>query len=649
MRFLLINPRCIRSEYEVTLPPLGLSMISAVLKENNYFVKGLNLDHRDYHLPVKETIINHIKEFDIDIVAIGSLSNEYNQTKELLQIVKDYDDTIITILGGGILKHDVLDVFKSLLDLDIGVIGEGELTIVRLANALQNSQSLHEVDGIIFREYEKVKMTKPVALINDLDTLPYPDFDEFDIERFLDLQLPTTDYKYYPKDNPRLLTLFASRSCPYACTFCSHTIGKKYRSFSLDYFFDMLDFMIKKYDINILQIIDELFSFKKEKLIEFCSRIKKYNLIWYAQTRVDEVDSDILKMMKDAGCYFMSYGIEHINKNVLKSMKKKIKVEDIENTLNLTYNLDMGIQGNILIGDIAETEESFFEVISWLHENKKYQLNFTPLLVYPGTKIYDYAQANKKIPDTVAFLEQDLSNQVINLTNLEDNHFKNLCELRSKIYRYNLKTYGELLEMTYSRTDKYSRKLYRVSTICGHCHKNNEYNNFHLSADLTAGKTYKIGCRHCNQKYDFLLDKFYTYYKEKVQEKFKYFIENNTEIYLIGCKDEEFFIKEFEFLEIDWRKINFKRFFDNDINKREKEYLNKGFIEDFDKDSFSSIKENIIYMIPAYRKEDKSIRIKKLLDEYNIKETSIYMWDRLSLFSPNHHYLDKTLFNMVRD
>jgi radical SAM superfamily enzyme YgiQ (UPF0313 family) len=648
MRFLLINPRCAVTKNEVTLPPLGLSMISAVLKQNNYFVKGLNLDYTDFNTSLKDIVLKYIKDFNIDVVAVGSLSNEYNQTKQIFDIVKEYNSNILTILGGGILNYDVQTVFESLENLDIGVIGEGELTIVRLADTLKNTNLLHEIDGIIFRENRKTKFTKPVALINDLDTLPYPDFDEFNIDRFLDLQLPTTDYKYYQKDNPRLLTLFASRSCPYACTFCSHTIGKKYRSFSLDYFFKMLDFMIEKYSINILQIIDELFSLKKEKLIEFCERIKKYDLIWYAQTRVDEVDKDILTIMRDSGCYFMSYGIEHINKTVLKSMKKKIKVADIENTLKLTYDLNMGIQGNILIGDIAETEESFHDVVSWLLENKKYQLNFTPLLVYPGTKIYDYAKEKEIIPDTIDFLKQDLSSKIINLTKFKDIQFKDMCDLRFEIFKY-IKVYGELLEVEYTTTDKYNRLLNKVKTKCGHCHKNNVYNNFHLNASMMAGNTFKMGCKHCNQKYDLVLNKFYTYYKNKVQKHINDFIKQDIPIYLVGCKDSEFIIKEFEFLGINLQKINFKKFFDSDKNKIGQSYLNQKIIEDYHATSFSNRDKDIIFMVPAYRKEDKSLQLKEDLLKYGINEGSIYMIDRLSLFTPMNHYLDKRLFKMVRD
>ena len=132
-RILLINPKQIGDMSETTQLPFGLALISAVLKENNYFTKGLNLDYEEK--PVEDILEDIIKDNKINIIGIGSLSYGYNETQIILDIVKKLDSKIITILGGGIIKEDTQFIFNSFKNLDIGVVGEGEVTIVELITA----------------------------------------------------------------------------------------------------------------------------------------------------------------------------------------------------------------------------------------------------------------------------------------------------------------------------------------------------------------------------------------------------------------------------------------------------------------------------------------------------------------------------------
>lgn len=551
-KVLLINPKMVRFMGEFTLPPMGLTLVSAVLKQNNYFVKGLNLDYETK--PLYENLKEHIDKYKINIVGIGSLSYGYNEVQEILNIIKSLDTNIVTILGGGIIKEDTQLIFDSFDNLDIGVIGEGEVTIVELMKAFENGNKLNMVDGIIYKKNNSSVITAPREFIKNLDELPYPDFDEFNIEAFFNLQFVNSNYQLYKRDNPRILTLFSSRSCPYGCTFCAHIIGRKYRAFSLDYFFNLLEYMIEKYQINMLQVLDELFSVNKARLNEFCERIKKYNLVWWAQTRVDVITKDDLIMMKDAGCYFVSYGLEHVNDDILKSMKKKITRKQIERTLAITYELNIGIQGNIIIGDPLETEETFQEAVNWVIKNKKYQPNMYPIITYPGTNIFKQAVERGLIKDKIEFIKS--KTMFINLTQMSEDSYYNIVKYASDVSQY-ISVYGDVKKVQRSFFHQYLGFMYDLKVVCGHCMEELIYKNFHINADLENWNSIKICCRKCNGKFDISKNSLQKHMIEEYD--IKSLVSINQEIYMIIDTEDK--------IAISYMKNLFKEYDDLNISK----------------------------------------------------------------------------------
>ncbi|MHB1041758.1 MAG: cobalamin-dependent protein [Eubacteriales bacterium] len=497
MNFLIVSPKFNRRFGEYYEFPLGLAYISSSLKSAGYNVNCLNLNH--YDEPLEEILAKVICERNIDVLCTGGLAPHYNRIKTIIETAKNIKPSIITILGGGIFSSEPALMLNA-LKIDFGVIGEGEQTIVELANAITNSQCYESVRGIAYRSSNgEIVITPKRPPIMDLASIPYPDLDGFEVEKYLDLQMTGDNVYTYPLDKPRRLPMIASRSCPYNCTFCYHPLGNVYRQRTLDDFFKELDYLVNKYNINMLFILDELFSHNKERVIEFCLRIKKYNLKWITQMRVDGVDQELLDMFKDAGCYCLLFGLESINDTVLKSMKKHTNKALIEKALKLTKNARIGIQGHLIFGDVAETQETAEETLNWWVANKEYGINLSLVDAYPGTEIYSKALEKGLILDKISFLENACLG--VNISKMSDGQLKELSE---KIGRYvdEYAVYGNLIDYEKIKDDQYKGEIYRFRVECPHCKYINEYANYNTNG---VEVIFKLGCRECNQK--FCLDK----------------------------------------------------------------------------------------------------------------------------------------------
>lgn len=131
------------------------------------------------------------------------------------------------------------------------------------------------INGLVFKKNDKLNITKPRDEIKDLDSIPFPDYKGFGFEKIMNAVASLVGI-----NETNTITTITSRSCPFSCTFCFHSSGKKYRQRSLDNFFEELDYLVQEYGVKYIFIADELFAYNMERVKEFCDRIKKYDIKW---------------------------------------------------------------------------------------------------------------------------------------------------------------------------------------------------------------------------------------------------------------------------------------------------------------------------------------------------------------------------------
>lgn len=407
--FLFVIPRYAnKNEYYPF--PYGLGYVVANMKKNGFNVFVLNLCHHDG--PVGFLLSESIEENSVDVVCTGAMSLHWIEVEEILNAVKEFNKDVITVVGGAIVTSDPVLALEN-LKIDYGVIEEKEETMVELADALCNNKNIGEVKGICFLDKKEYFLfTGRRQQINDLDSLPFPDYDGLEFDKWLDVC------------SERKIDVTASRSCPFHCTFCYHPLGNNYRQRSLDNVFMEIDYLKKRYDILLINIQDEVFSLDKERIYEFAHRIKEYDIPWMVQWRIDNIDEDLLKVLKESNLYLLELGVESYSDVVLDSMKKGITKKQIKYAYDLCDKVGVNVTSNIILGDIAETEETVKESLDFVKSHPEHEINIGFILAIPCSELWLYAFESGKIKDKLEFIKRRFP--VINLTGMSNRKFNGI-------------------------------------------------------------------------------------------------------------------------------------------------------------------------------------------------------------------------------
>jgi len=480
MKVMIVAPvyRPLGKYYEL---PLGIAYISSSLKKAGHDVTLIN--ENEERLIIKDYDMWYQKVTrDSEVLLTGGLSVHYSKVKEIINKTKSFNPDIITIAGGGLVSSEP-ELMLEDLGVDYAVVGEGENIVLDILGG-SVKQGVVKADSI-----------------DSIDNLSYPDYDGLKVNNYLERQVCGDDHYTYPVDNPRVLPIISSRSCPFNCTFCFHPLGNKYRQRDTEAFGLEVENLKTKYNINLLAVLDELISADCERLAKICDVLKRFDLKWMTQMRVSKVSREMLMMMKDAGCFQISFGIEHVDSEVLKSMNKKITMEEIDNALSLASEVGIGIQGNLLLGDKAETPGSLKNALDWWEKNIRYGVNLTNVLPLPGSDLYKHYVDTGDIPDKLAYIK--------NGCQFIDKHFGVVGRSMLSLSLEKNKLPSEVIEVTHAGKDFFRGQLFNAKIKCYHCNSINEYKNLYMDStgsSFLQGKGYRIGCRTCNQRTDFKLE-----------------------------------------------------------------------------------------------------------------------------------------------
>ena len=514
LNFLLAMPRLVQKIGDGYVFPIGIPYISASMKKAGFNVFTINLNHREGDLT--ELLREEIEKHDIDVIGTGGLSPQYHLVKNVLKAARDIKPDIKTICGGGMITADPKVAMEALEHADYGVIGEGEQTIVELANALENDLNLKNIDGLVFQDVDGSYITtNERADIEDINTIPWADYDSFDVDKYLDLP----GSAFGGLNAKRMIPMLASRSCPYKCTFCCHTLGKKYRRRDLDDFFAELDHLRSKYDIQYLSLADELFEPKPENILKFCERMEPYGLKWHADFAVNNVREELLPAMKAAGLDVMFFGLESADDRILRSMKKGgLTIKKMEEVLETVRAHDIPIFGAFIFGDIEETWDTAQTTMKWWRDHPEYLVHLTLIKPFPGSQIYTHACKEGIITDKVKYLKDGCPQ--INISKMDNQEFAKLARQISDAMD-NLK---KLENIQLNELDARKGRI-SISGTCPTCHSENSYEDVKLFAlDY-------LSCPDCQQKFHIPLPDTV---QENLDRNLKYLMDQHGKIAIWG-------------------------------------------------------------------------------------------------------------------
>ncbi len=357
------------------VPPLGLLYVAAVLERGNIPVKVL--DALVEEITMDETR-KRIEEYHPDLVGIAISSATIQQDLMVARMCKAMGAKVL--FGGAHVTsypHELL----SYEEVDFGIMGEGETPFLRLAEALRDNQSYEGIDGLVFKKEGKATINKP-WIEPDLNALPYP-------ARHL---VPWEKYSVIIADYP-MATISTGRGCPYRCGFCyKQPSDMKYRFRNADSIMGEVHEVYNKYHVKEICFVDDTFTVEKKHVLEFCEKYiaagfhKK--VPWQTTTRIDCVDYELLKRMKEAGCRQLRFGIESGDPETLKLMNKQVSLERAKQVVKWCREIGIESFAYFQIGYAHEDETSIQRTIDFSIELDLDLLMYNVATPLPQTPLY---------------------------------------------------------------------------------------------------------------------------------------------------------------------------------------------------------------------------------------------------------------------
>lgn len=470
--------------------PTGLAYIAAALKNAGHEVHGLNpnndVSFDSPRIMLKHKLSEKLEQTHFDAVCLGGLCVHFQFLEDSIKLIRNISPESIIICGGGIITDDAEFIFENIRP-DFCIIGQAEETIVRLLNAVEASQEDYEdIPNIGYWRQQKAHYTKVSYDYGNIDDRAFPDYSIFDMEDMLENGgLHNKSIFRYTRNKPRVMSIITALGCPFSCTFCVHNTTQRYRERSIPRILEEIKLMYERYQFNILIVMDELFAIKKSRFRTFCEELIRHRELyswdfdWLFQTHAKAaLTLDDLELLKNAGCYYFSYGIESASQKILDSMNKRSKPSQILNAIELSKQADIGFGGNFILGDVAEDVRTVTESMSFFEQHgQELHMNVGIVHPYPGSKLFDdyCSRENFDNDDKLSFY-RNIDKEYINLTSLDDNIWALICRnvYILNTFRWEKPTAAiSCVEEKDSRdviwAEKMNLKVYRITATCPFC------------------------------------------------------------------------------------------------------------------------------------------------------------------------------------
>jgi anaerobic magnesium-protoporphyrin IX monomethyl ester cyclase len=383
MKITLVNPPYPPSVHShPPFIPLGLAYLGAVAENAGHHVTVIDCqaEKLDY-----ESFRERIALTPSDIVGVTATTLLYNSAMKLIDIAKNTQPQAVTMLGGSHGSFWDENALSESLSLDIVVRQEGEQTFIELLDKIQKQSSLNDVLGITYRNAGKIVRNDDRPFIEDLDSLPFPAHHLMPLESL--------------KHNGKIIfPLVSSRGCVFWCDFCStvRMFGRGYRMRSPKNVVDEMQLVHDRYGVDQVTFYDDAFSVDRNRVIKICEELqaRKLHMKWDCGTRVDMVDRELMKTMRDAGCFAVWLGVESGSEAILGAMNKRIKLDQIRLAYKTAHELGLMTIANVVLGFPGETEQTAKETIRFVKELNPDDVGFYIATPYPGTPMYELVKKN---------------------------------------------------------------------------------------------------------------------------------------------------------------------------------------------------------------------------------------------------------------
>jgi radical SAM superfamily enzyme YgiQ (UPF0313 family) len=445
MKVLLIYPPIksdeVYSKYSKAapcMPPLGICYLASYLLDANYDVKII--DCVVERLTLGE-LKSRILKYSPTIVGVSSTTVAFYHAKKVISLVKSIDSEIHIILGGAHITALPEETMYEAEDIDVGVIGEGEETLLELVNKITNKKTYTSVKGIIYRNNGTIVRNNPRCSNKNLDSINFP-------ARELLVDLSSYSHTAFRgKKGELTTTMITSRGCPFKCTYCDQSIfGRTWRKHSADYVFAEMKLLNSVFGVKFITIEDDNFTLDKKRVVEICNKIitNSLDVKWAISGRVNSLDNRILRLMKKAGCETIYIGIESGSPRILKLIKKGISKQEVNEGIRIIKKCGLRVIGSFILGIPSETKEEMEQTVNFALSLPLDGASFFIFTPYPNTELRATALKCGKVstnwqdysghPSKLPYIPHNMSQK--ELLDFQAKAYKKFLLRPSYIYKY---------------------------------------------------------------------------------------------------------------------------------------------------------------------------------------------------------------------
>jgi len=413
----LVRPPAISSRFAYTVGvvlPIGPAYIAGSLLAAGHRVAAVDAlgeaplqrgptshPHLIYHGLAIPEIVDHIDPATDAIGISVMFSQQWPHVDQLIRAIHAALPGRPIFVGGEHVTGTWEFVLDSCAPVTACALGEGEETMVELADWVAGNRALSDVAGIACRIDGRAQRTAPRQRIRDIDDIPRPAWDIFPVAKYLD------DGFAYGVNLGRSMPILATRGCPYRCTFCSSPAMWTTRYYVRDVadVVDEIASYVERYRVTNVDFYDLTAIIRRSWILEFCRELERRGLSITYQlptgTRSEALDEEVLRALYRTGCRNICYAPESGSRRTLARVKKKIKPERMIESIRAAKRARIVVKANIMIGLPGETRRDLWETVrlgmklAWLGVE---DLPLFPFIPYPGTELYDTLRAEGAVP-----------------------------------------------------------------------------------------------------------------------------------------------------------------------------------------------------------------------------------------------------------
>jgi len=374
--------------------PIGLAILASVLRQAGHFISSVEMPY----LTEGEAVSRIVAQAP-DVVAFSCWTGTHRLLLRVAERVKEILPRIKIVFGAHHATLFARQILENYPFVDAAVLGECEQTLPHLLDCWDGGTD-PSLPGIAFRRTTVVQITGSPLRIQNLEAQPRPAYDLFHLAKDTGTERRYGARAHLGKD--RRTVVLAARGCPFQCTFCVD--GKFYtQTITRDpvSVVDEIEFLNRELNVGLFEFNDMTFTLSPKRIQQLCDEILRRGIevSWQAMTRVNAISADMLKLMKAAGCFSVSFGVETGSDRLLKELKKKITRQEIEDAFEAAHQAGLTTAMLLMIGNPGENQQSVQDTIDLIYAARPAQIDPNIFQVYPGSATYAKLKAEGWITD----------------------------------------------------------------------------------------------------------------------------------------------------------------------------------------------------------------------------------------------------------